>query len=86
MLEVGVYLCVPESIKCHLPASMAAPAQLPPQAPVPRVGEVIYLSSASAWAVSQVIHEWRSPAQLHIEVWLEYLGGARIAPQAGMLQ
>lgn len=50
---------------------------LPLEAPLPRIGEVIYLSSSSAWGVAMVIHEWRSAQDLRIELWLEHVHAAR---------
>jgi len=57
-----------------LPRRRRAPQYLPPQVPLPRQGEVIYLSSSSAWAVKGVLHEWLSPQQLHVTVLIEYQG------------
>lgn len=75
--SVSIHLCVPDDQEQHLPKRRRAPKFLPPSAPLPRIGEVIYLSSTSAWAVDQVIHEWRSPFDLRIEIWLGYIGSAR---------
>lgn len=74
---VQVELCVSEHLIPHLPDYRAAPTMLPLNAPVPRIGEVIYLSSTSAWMVYMVIHEYRSTNDLHIEVWLDWIGSAR---------
>ena len=60
-----------------MPKRRRAPPYLPPEAPIPRVGEIVYLSSSSAWVVFSVIHEWRAEHELRVEVWLERLGSAR---------
>jgi hypothetical protein len=75
--QITIHLCVPDDEEQHLPKRRRAPRYLPAGAPLPRKGEVLYLSSTSAWAVELVIHEWRSPLDLHIEVWLTHLGNAR---------
>lgn len=75
--SVEIQLCVPDDQERHLPKRRRAPQYLPPTVPLPRQGEVIYLSSSSAWTVELVIHEWRSPTDLRIEVWITHLGGAR---------
>ena len=66
----------------QLPRRNRAPFCLPLHAPLPRKGEVIYLTSTSAWGVSLVVHEWLATDTLHIVVWLEPLGsthhGARV--------
>jgi hypothetical protein len=74
---VEIHLCVPDDQQRHLPKRRRAPNPLPPNAPLPRTGEVLYLSSSSAWAVEQVIHEWRSPVDLRIELWLTHVGSSR---------
>lgn len=76
-LTVDVCLCVPDDQEVHLPKRRRAPRRMPNGAPIPRMGEVVYLSSTSAWKVLMVIHEWRALDQLRVEVWLEYVGGAR---------
>jgi hypothetical protein len=80
---VRVHLCVPEDQKRHLPKRRRAPAELPPEAPLPRQGEVIYLSSSSAWGVAMVIHEWLSQDMLRVEVWLEHVTASRNARPPG---
>lgn len=57
-----------------LPKRRRAPQFLPPHVPLPRQGEVIYLSSTSAWHVRNVLHEWLSPEYLHVTVLIEYQG------------
>jgi hypothetical protein len=74
---VTIHLCVPDDQERHLPKRRRAPPYLPPGVPLPRVGEVIYLSSTSAWGVELVVHEWRTPTELRIEVWLTHVGSAR---------
>lgn len=78
-----VHLCIPDDQEQHLPKRRRAPRFLPPDVPLPRVGEVIYLSSSSAWVVRMLIHEWRSASDLRIELWLEWIGSARHARTAG---
>lgn len=82
-LDVTIHLCVQADQEHLLPKRRRAPLLLPVGAPLPRRGEVIYLSSSSAWGVSMVIHEWRAPAVLHIEVWIEHVGNARHARPEG---
>ena len=81
--EMQVHLCIPEDQQRYLPKRRRAPAYLPKGAPMPRVGEVIYLSSSSAWAVAMVIHEWESPTRLRVEVWLEHVSASRHARPTG---
>lgn len=77
-VQTRICLCIPEEQQRYLPKRRRAPAHLPLGIPLPRQGEVIYLSSTSAWGVAMVIHEWESPDQLRIEVWLEHVAaGAR---------
>lgn len=75
--NVEVRLCVPEDQQAHLPKRRRAPTTLPTHAPLPRQGEVIYLSSSSAWGVELVIHEWLSPVDLRVEVWITHVGSSR---------
>ena len=75
--NVRVHLCIPDDQERHLPKRRRAPQFVPPDVPMPRVGEVIYLSSTSAWMVSRLIHEWTSAVDLRIEIWLEWVGSAR---------
>lgn len=75
--EVRVHLCIPDDQEKFLPGRRRAPAYLPPDVPLPRQGEVIYLSSSSAWGVAMVVHEWLSPRELRIELWLEHVNAAR---------
>lgn len=81
--KVDVHLCVPDDQERYLPKRRRAPQYLPPNAPLPRKGEVIYLSSTSAWGVNLVIHEWRSPVELRVEIWLEHIGAARFGRPSG---
>jgi len=82
-VSVQIHLCVPDDQTRFLPKRRRAPAYLPHNAPLPREGEVIYLSSTSAWGVAMVIHEWRNSHHLVVEVWLEYLQGARARRPTG---
>mgnify|MGYP000393730267 CR=1 FL=1 len=81
--RIEIHLCVPEDQERHLPKRRRAPHCLPLTAPLPRQGEVLYLSSSSAWQVNLVVHEWRSPQDLRIEIWLEWIGSARHARPPG---
>lgn len=81
--EVQIHLCIPEDQERHLPKRRRAPLLLPRDVPLPRIGEVIYLSSSSAWTVSFVIHEWRSAGELRIELWMDWAGSARHARAPG---
>jgi len=82
-VTVEVCLCVPDDQEVHLPKRRRAPKRLPADVPLPRIGEVVYLSSTSAWKVLLLIHEWRAVDRLRIEVWLEHVGGARDYRPAG---
>lgn len=57
--------------------------QLPPGSPVPRVGEVVYLSSTSAWAVGFVVHERLSRELTRVECVISYMGAARYLREPG---
>lgn len=81
--KVSVHLCIPDDQERHLPKRRRAPQYVPNDVPLPRVGEVIYLSSSSAWVVRTLIHEWRSSVDLRIELWLEWIGSARQERPAG---
>jgi len=76
-VKVRTVFCVPEDQEKFLPKRRRAPAHLPVNAPLPRQGEVVYLSSSSAWAVSMVIHQWHAPTDLCIEVWLVHVATSR---------
>lgn len=81
--RIEIHMCVADDQERHLPKRRRAPRFLPLMAPLPRVGEVIYLSSSSAWQVDQIVHEWRSPQDLRIELWLVWIGNARHARPPG---
>ena len=81
--NISIHLCIPDDQERHLPKRRRAPHFLPLDAPLPATGDVIYLSSTSAWVVRMRIHEWRSPQDLRIELWLEWVGSARHARVAG---
>ena len=57
-----------------LPKRRRTPRMLPITAPLPRIGEVLYLTSTSAWRVVMVVHEWLAPDHLTIVVWLTHAG------------
>jgi hypothetical protein len=82
-MNVSVHLCIPEDQEHLAPKRRRAPRQLPPDLPLPRVGEAVYLSSSSAWVVSYVIHEWRTSRDLRIEIWLNYAGAGRYPRSEG---
>jgi len=77
--QVETQLCIMGGEEHHVPdcgkALLARP--LPAGAPVPHRGDVVYLTSTSAWGVSLVVHEWLAGGRLRIEVWLEYVGAGR---------
>jgi len=77
--HVEARLCIPDDELHRVPGCAAAllSRPMPPGAPVPRQGDVVYLTSTSAWAVSLVVHEWLAGGQLRIEVWLGYVGTGR---------
>ena len=70
---VEVHLCIPEDQAKYLPRRRRVPRLWPGSAPLPRQGEVIYLSNTSAWGVSMVLHEWKTETLLRIELWLAHV-------------
>lgn len=76
--RVEVHLCIQDKERHHLPNPCTVPHVLPRHAPLPRQGEVVYLGSDSAWWVTSVIHHWRTPQELRVELWLEHM-----SPQYG---
>jgi hypothetical protein len=82
-ITVEIRFCVPDDQEQFLPRRRRHPSTLPGHAPLPRVGEVVYLSSSSAWGVTMVIHEWRSPSRLRVELWLEFVSGGRMRRPTG---
>jgi hypothetical protein len=52
---------------------------LPPGVPLPGRGDVLYLSSTSAWAVDTVVFERRAGGRMAVQLWLVYVGAARAA-------
>ena len=70
-----VHLCIPDDQLAHLPEGLPIPAW-PAEFPTPRVGEVVYLTSTSAWLVRTVIHELLH-GDLRTEVWIERFAAAR---------
>lgn len=73
-LAIRIHLCVPDHEEHLLPKRRRAPILVPHAAPLPRVGEVVYLSSSSAWSVTMVVHSWQSARDLRVEIWLEHVG------------
>jgi hypothetical protein len=72
-----IRLCIPDDER-HLADELPAWAlEWPESAPLPRNGDVIYLTSTSAWGVSMVIHERLSRDVTRIEVWLSHVGASR---------
>jgi hypothetical protein len=69
-----VHLCVPDDQVRHLPRRRRAPERLPPNVPVPRMGDIVYLARTSAWGVTAVVHDWVAPDELRIEIWLNHIG------------
>ena len=72
-----VRLCVTDDQVPHLPQGQPVPTLWPRGAPLPRDGEVIYLTSTSAWVVRMVIHEFLPGGALRHELWIEWVGAAR---------
>ena len=71
-----VIFCISDEQLPHFPSGQAMPTW-PAGAPVPQPGEVVYLSSTSAWAVRVVIHEFMRGGGVRTEVHLEWVGPAR---------
>ena len=72
-----VHLCIPDDQLAHLPEGLPIPAW-PAEFPTPRIGEVLYLTSTSAWLVHTVIHELLH-GDLRTEVWIERVASARVS-------
>jgi len=72
-----VHLCIPDDQLVHAEELPSWALCMPEGAPLPRKGDVLYLSSTSAWAVILVIHERLSRDMTRVEVWLEYTSCAR---------
>lgn len=70
---VQAHYCVPDDQQRYLPRQSRIPTRLHPNVPMPRVGDVVYLSPRSAWGVQLVVYDWRSPGLLCIEVWLQHV-------------
>lgn len=77
--HIDVRFCIPDDQLQHAPRRRRAPSYMGADIPLPRAGEFVYLSSTSAWVVSEVVHEWRAPIHLVVQVWLQYAGGAHAA-------
>ena len=82
---ITVHLCIPEDQHRHLPKRRRAPDVLPLDAPLPRQGDVLYLSTTSAWGVQMVIHHWLDVQTVRIEVWLQYVSSSRDARPTGFM-
>ena len=74
--ETSVTLCIPDDQLVHFPQGVSFPTW-PAENQLPRKGEVIYLTSTSAWAVEIVIHEFLAGGAVRVEVWLAWAGSAR---------
>lgn len=71
----SVHVCIPDDQLANIPSGMAIPAW-PAGATLPRTGDVVYLTSTSAWGVMLVIHEL-VPGGVRVEVWLEFVAESR---------
>jgi hypothetical protein len=71
--KIEMHICIPDDQAKYLPKRRRAPALLPSAAPLPRQGEVIYLSPSSAWGVAMVVHDWKSADHLRVEIWLTHV-------------
>jgi hypothetical protein len=56
------------------PLPRRGPRFLPPAAPVPQQGDLVYLTSTSAWRVRMLVHEWLALDTLHVHVIVEHVG------------
>ena len=72
-------LCIPDDQLAHVPKGIAIPVW-PRGAHLPRKGDVIYLTSTSAWVVRIVIHEFVPCGAVRIELWVDWVGAARHRP------
>jgi hypothetical protein len=72
-----IRLCIPDDQRHHAADLPRWALEMPHGTALPRVGDVLYLSSTSAWGVSLVIHERLSPQVTRVEIWLEHVGAAR---------
>jgi hypothetical protein len=70
-------LCVPDDQIVHLPKGQVLSMHWPAGVPLPKSDEVIYLTSASAWRVRIVIHEFVPGGSIRSEIWIEWIGSAR---------
>lgn len=50
---------------------------VPAGMPLPKKGDVLYLSSTSAWAVSLVVHEWLLGGRRRVLFYIEHVGASR---------
>lgn len=78
-----VHLCIPDDQRHHLPEHQAIAQTMPVGASRPVAGDVVYLTSTSAWVVRMVIHELLPEGRVRVEVWLEWVGSARHVRPAG---
>lgn len=74
--EPRIKLCISDDQLTHLPQGVAVKTW-PAGAVLPRVGEVVYLSSTSAWVVRIVVHEFLCGGDVSTEVWIDWIGAAR---------
>lgn len=75
--SMTVHLCVPEDQIRFLPKRRRAPEMHPRDVPLPRQGDVVYLSRTSAWHVLMVIFDWLAVDTVRVEVWLEHVSPPR---------
>lgn len=80
--RVTVHLCVPDDQVRHLPRRQRAPEHLHPDIPLPRQGDVIYLSPRSAWGVQLVVFDWPRPGEMRVEIWLQHVATTHGRPNA----
>jgi hypothetical protein len=83
--RVSVHLCVPDDQTRHMPRKRRVPDLLPPDAPLPKQGDVLYLNATSAWGVQMVVHQWLNEYTLRIEVWLQHVSSTRDARPTGFM-
>lgn len=82
-VRVFMRYMVPDDQRPLLPRRPRAPSLLPPEVPRPQRGDVVYLSSSSAWGVELVVYDWHSPVDLLLEVWLTHVGSSRARRATG---
>lgn len=80
-MPVEVVFRVPDDQMGHLPDGFCLEGCVPHGGFVPRRGDVVYLTPASAWGVAIVIHDWTSRERGRVEVWLEHVGAGLMKPR-----